>query len=100
MIINKNIWNIILDKLALNKWKNQVKNINQEYVYFFNYNIDLYYHVSNNFNYCINCMDGGWYNKWTHPNKCAFKDGIYSHIDMKKCRFCNKYTIFISIIKN
>ena len=31
MNINQNIWNIILDKVALNKWKSKMKNLCQEY---------------------------------------------------------------------
>jgi len=31
-MINYNIRKIIIDKVAINKWKNKVKNINQEYM--------------------------------------------------------------------
>jgi len=35
MIINKNIFAIIIDNTALNKWKNKVKRINNEYHHYF-----------------------------------------------------------------
>jgi len=35
MIINKNIMKIIIDKMALNQWKNKVKNINNQYLNYF-----------------------------------------------------------------
>jgi len=39
MKINKNIWNIILDKVALNSWKNRIGNICKEFNKYYYCNI-------------------------------------------------------------
>jgi len=82
MIINYNIFNIILDKLALNKWKNKMKIICSEYDKTFYRN--NYFNLVHNSN-CIIC--GGSFWMIFDDNTTSGRTCIYSLI---KCRFCSK----------
>jgi len=86
MIINKNILNKILDKMALNKWKKQMNNINAQYHSFYSFNENLlrcgilvYRHSSDNC--CLNCTNYTAYYPWV----AAY--GVFN-ISTKKCKKC------------
>jgi len=94
MIINKNIWNIILDKVALNRWKNQVKNINLQYHTIFFWMGEICFWIigmrsSGNFiNVCYNCHMNNT-NKYDRMRCYLTGDLHVKHLTIKKCIICN-----------
>jgi len=82
MSINKNIMKKIMDKMALNKWKNKVKDINGEYYHYFKW--------------------AGYLSLNNHNYRCAGSYPLYGHriyligstiwnCNIRICSQCGKY---------
>jgi len=100
MSINKNIMKIIMDKMALNQWKNKVKKINGEYYRIYEYDLNCLY--INSKNMCIHSNDSYYYlyqyddrsdNKIFHNKikKCIKCNGMYNEITYNVCKLPKNY---------
>jgi len=93
MTINKNIMKKIMDNVALNEWKNKVKDINGEYHHYFKWNECLTLNISN-------YPECGKYPLYTHRH---YMDGssIWSG-KIIKCPLCDKYhpSVIGNVIKS
>jgi len=82
MRINKNIMKKIMDKMALNKWKNKVKKINGEYNHYFEWNGYLSLN-SNNFHQNRNYI--------VYSYRENEGPGSIWNCKIRKCSYCDKY---------
>jgi len=90
MTINKNIMKIIVDKMALNKWKNKIKNINAEYYYIYEEFCDnLYININNE------CKCFGEFNDDIpfYQFREYDLDDVICHYTIVKCNVCNKIDV-------
>jgi len=89
MIINKNIFAKIIDNISLNKWKNKVKRINDEYHCTYSY-IDERIMSKDNSRCC--CSGSGSFTIYQYRTKNLnnYFDYVICNNTKKKCNKCNK----------